>query len=401
MLVNASHCHGIVRGDTDELTIEAIKSAAENLVPVRVGVGVGHEDRVGENRRLLMKDGREIDVRHAYSMPPDAEVAGVGPIDPEIGVLRIDRLSGNPLAVVFNYACHPIQGVPSGANTADITGIASTVIEDNLGEETMAFFLQGCGGDINPVFYKHVDQPRDAVTLGNLLALSTLKAARSIETRLDKRLVWINETLELPRADLAEKIIEQEQYQLELARSLRGTTLSMKTFLPLVVKYRLSDQHPAYYSHRYLQEDKLGRNELAVLDARNRRDIEAYIKNIETMEQLTRVNTNLRLLRMHQEQNMEAPKRTVTVELIGCRISDFVLTSFPGELTVQIGLNLKAKSSHQNTFIAGYTNGYIYYAPTSKQLENVGGAQEDSDCILAPHWQAIYEQKALEILGRL
>ena len=149
------------------------------------------------------------------------------------------------------------------------------------------------------------------------------------------------------------------------------------------------------------QEDKLGRNELAVLDARNRRDIEAYIKNIETMEQLTRVNTNLRLLRMHQEQNMEAPKRTVTVELIGCRISDFVLTSFPGELTVQIGLNLKAKSSHQNTFIAGYTNGYIYYAPTSKQLENVGGAQEDSDCILAPHWQALYEQKALEILGRL
>ena len=401
VLVNASHCHGIVRGDTDELTIEAIKSAAENLVPVRVGVGVGHEDRVGENRRLLMKDGREIDVRHAYSMPPDAEVAGVGPIDPEIGVLRIDRLSGNPLAVVFNYACHPIQGVPSGANTADITGIASTVIEDNLGEETMAFFLQGCGGDINPVFYKHVDQPRDAVTLGNLLALSTLKAARSIETRLDKRLVWINETLELPRADLAEKIIEQEQYQLELARSLCGTTLSMKTFLPLVVKYRLSDQHPAYYSHRYLQEDKLGRNELAVLDARNRRDIEAYIKNIETMEQLTRVNTNLRLLRMHQEQNMEAPKRTVTVELIGCRISDFVLTSFPGELTVQIGLNLKAKSSHQNTFIAGYTNGYIYYAPTSKQLENVGGAQEDSDCILAPHWQALYEQKALEILGRL
>ena len=265
----------------------------------------------------------------------------------------------------------------------------------------MAFFLQGCGGDINPVFYKHVDQPRAAVTLGNLLALSTLKAARSIETRLDKRLVWINETLELPRADLAEKIIEQEQYQLELARSLRGTTLSMKTFLPLVVKYRLSDQHPAYYSHRYLQEDKLGRNELAVLDARNRRDIEAYIKNIETMEQLTRVNTNLRLLRMHQEQNMEAPKRTVTVELIGCRISDFVLTSFPGELTVQIGLNLKAKSSHQNTFIAGYTNGYIYYAPTSKQLENVGGAQEDSDCILAPHWQALYEQKALEILGRL
>jgi hypothetical protein len=401
VLVNASHCHGVVRGDTDKLTIQAIKEAAGDLQPVRIGVGIGHEDRVGENRRLLMKDGREIDVRHAYSMPPDAEVAGVGPIDPQIGVLRLDRLSGQPLAVIYNFACHPIQGVPSGANTADITGLASTVIEDNLGNGAMAFFLQGCGGDINPVFYKHVDQPRDAVALGNLLALSTLKAVRGIETKPDNRLKWINESLELPRADLAEKIIQQEQQQLDLATSLRGTTLSMKTFLPLVVKYRLSEKYPAYYSHRYLHEEKLGRKELAVLDARNRRDIEAYIDNVETMENLTRVNTNLRLLRMHQKQNLDAPKRTISVELIGCRIGDFVLTSFPGELTVQIGLNLKAKSSHQNTFIAGYTNGYIYYAPTTKQLANVGGAQEDSDCILAPHWQEVYERKALDILDQL
>ncbi|MCH1439504.1 MAG: hypothetical protein L7W43_07605, partial [Rubripirellula sp.] len=135
VLVNASHCHGVVRGDTDKLTIKAIKDAMDNLVPVRIGVGLGHEDRVGENRRLLMKNGREIDVRHAYSMPPDLEVAEVGPIDPQIGVLRLDRLSGKPLAVIYNYACHPIQGVPSGANTADITGLASTVIEENLGSE--------------------------------------------------------------------------------------------------------------------------------------------------------------------------------------------------------------------------------------------------------------------------
>ncbi|MDE0862728.1 MAG: hypothetical protein OSA98_03005 [Rubripirellula sp.] len=401
ILVNASHCHGVVRGDIDMLTIDAIKAAASELVPVRIGVGHGHEDRVGENRRLLMKDDREIDVRHAYSMPPDKDVVGVGPIDPEIGVLRLDRMSGTPLAVIYNFACHPIQGVPSGANTADITGLASTVIEDNLGGGAMALFLQGCGGDINPVFYKHVDQPRDAVSLGNLLALSTLKAVRAVETKQDDRFQWIHETLELPRADLASKIIDQEQEQLRLAQSLRGTTLSLKTFLPLVVKYRLSDQYPAYYSHRYLHEEALGRKELSVMDARNRQDIKSYIQNIETMEKLTRVNTNLRLLKMHQKQNLEAPKRTVDVELIGCRIGDFVLTSFPGELTVQIGLNLKGKSPHQHTFIAGYTNGYIYYAPTTEQLANVGGAQEDSDCILAPHWQAIYEQRAVEILEKL
>ena len=36
--------------------------------------GSGHEDRVSENRRLKLKNGKELDVRHAYSLPADADV---------------------------------------------------------------------------------------------------------------------------------------------------------------------------------------------------------------------------------------------------------------------------------------------------------------------------------------
>ena len=105
-------------------------------------------------------------------MPPDDEVVGVGPIDPQIGVLRLDRTDGQPLAVVYNFACHPIMGVPSGGNTADLVGFASRVIEDNLGDGTVALFVQGCGGDINPAGYKDVHRPRHAEPLGNVLGLS-------------------------------------------------------------------------------------------------------------------------------------------------------------------------------------------------------------------------------------
>ena len=70
VVVNASHCHGVVRADTDSLAVQAVKDAASNLVPVKAGAGVGHEDRISENRRLKLKDGSEVDVRHAYSMPP-------------------------------------------------------------------------------------------------------------------------------------------------------------------------------------------------------------------------------------------------------------------------------------------------------------------------------------------
>ncbi len=401
VLVNASHCHGVVCSDVDERTVQAVKLASQNMVPVHVGAGRGHEDRIMENRRLKLKNGKEVDVRHAYSMPADEDVAEVGPIDPEIGILRLDRTDGRTLAVVYNFACHPIQGVPNKGNTADVTGFASQVIEDNLSDGTIALFVQGCGGDINPVNYKDVDHPRSAEPLGNMLGLSTLKALRKISSKDDGRLQFINETLTLPRADLAERIALQEAEQLKLLQSLTGTSLSLKTFLPLAVKYKLSDDFPSYYSHLYLHEKKLGRDDLSKHDAENRRNLQQYIANIQTMEQLTRTQTNLALLKKHQAQNLAAGKRTIDVEVLGLRVGDFALITFPGELTVRIGLNIKKRSPHKTTFVAGYTNGYIYYSPTAEQLLNIGGAQEDSDCILAPEWQALFESKAAELLKKL
>lgn len=401
VLVNASHCHGVVRADVADRTVQAVKAATQTMVPVRIGAGSGHEDRIMENRRLKLKTGREVDVRHAYALPPDEEVAEVGPVDPQIGILRLDREDGRTLAVVYNFACHPIQGVPSGGNTADITGFASKVIEENLGEGAMALFLQGCGGDINPVFYKDVDHPRSAEPLGHMLGLSTLRAARDIECRKDERFIVLNKTIPLPRGDRTDRILALEAEQRRLLQSLKGTSLNLKTFVPLFVKYNVSGEFPSYSSHRYLHDEARGRDDLSRLDTENRRNMRQYIDNVHVMEELTRLQTNLALLRKHQASLEASGKRTVDVELLGLRIGDFVLVTFPGELTVRIGLNIKQRSPHEHTFVAGYTNGYIYYAPTAEQLLNVGGAQEDSDCILAPEWQELFEGTAADMLKKL
>lgn len=401
VIVNASHCHGIVCTDVAERTVEAVRQAHARLTPVRAGAGTGQENRIMENRRLKLKDGREADVRHAYSMPTDADVAAVGPIDPEIGILRLDRAdTGQPLALVYNFAVHPIQGVPNGGNTADLTGFSSRVIEDNLGGDAVALFVQGCGGDINPITYKEVDRPRDAETLGNLLGLSTLKAARGIATAPQAPLAVANETLTLPRRDLAPRIAALEAEVDRRLESLKGTTLNLKTFLPLIVKYSLDPDHPAYYSHRYLQDQLIERGDWEKLDADNRRNLEAYLANIRTMEELTRLQVNLALLEKHQKRNAAAGP-TIDVEVAALRVGDFRLVTFPGELTVPIGLNIKQASPHELTFVAGYTNGYIYYSPTAEQLKNPGYAQEDCDCLLAPEWQALFEARAAELLKRL
>ncbi|MFO0840835.1 MAG: hypothetical protein U0797_00350 [Gemmataceae bacterium] len=401
VMVNASHCHGVVCPDVDDRTVEAVRQAARNMVPVRVGVGVGHEDRVSENRRLKLKSGKEVDVRHAYSMPADEEVAEVGPIDPEVGVLRLDREDGRTLAVVYNFACHPIMGVPNGGNTADMTGFASRVIENNLGEGTIALFVQGCGGDINPVGYKDIHRPRDAEPLGNLLGLSVLRAVRKVRCVDGGTLRVLNESLELPRADLTGRIDSLLKEQGRLLQSLQGTTLNLRSFLELAGKNAASAEFPSYYSHRYLHEKKAGRADLSRLDRENRDNVKAYVQNIRTMEELTRLQTNLALLRKHQERNRLAGMKPLKVEMVGLRIGDFVLITFPGELTVEIGLNIKKSAPGKHTFVAGYTNGYIYYTPTARQLQNVGGAQEDSDCLLAPEWEKLFLGRVSQMLKKL
>jgi hypothetical protein len=401
VLIGASHCHGVVCADVQERTMQAVLAAWRSMVPVRIGACTGREDRIMENRRLRLRNGETADVRHAYSLPPDQEVVATGPVDPEIGILRLDRLDGQTLAVVYNFACHPIQGAPSGGNTADLAGRACRVLEDSLDSGTVALFLQGCAGDINPVFYKDVDHPRDAETLGNRLGLSTLRAVKQVTREDDGRLAVVNRSLELPRADLAPRIDSMLARQTRLLESLKGTSLNLMTFLSLLVRYSLSPDFPSYYSHRYLHDSMTGREDLCRLDAENRRCIEAYRENVHIMEDLTRVQVNLGLLRMHHAQNAAAGMSTIGVEVLGLRIGDFVLVTFPGELSVQIGLDIKARSPHRCTFVAGCVNGYIYYAPTAQQLTNPGGAQEDCDCLLAPQWQALFEEEALEVLRRL
>ncbi len=402
VLINASHCHSVVRGDTDALTVQAVKAAFRAMVPVKVGAGSGYEARISENRRLKMKDGSEVDMRRAYSMPRDEDVAGVGPIDPQIGLLRLDRDDGKPLAVLYNFACHPIMNPPSTGNSADFPGFASKVIEEGLGEGAIALFVQGCGGDINPVRYKDVQHPPSAEPLGTMLGLSVLRALKQIETRSSEELKIVNEVFALPRGtDLERRIVAIQTEQSKLLAALKPTDINFKTFLPLFVQQKMSPEFPSFYSQGYLHEKALGRENLTKLDDANHKSVDAYLENIQILERLTRLNVNLALLKQHLAQNQAAGKPTLDVEISGVRIGDFRLVTFPGELTVEIGLNIKRRAPAPFTFVAGYCNGYIYYLPTKKQRGNTGYAQEDCDCLVAPEWQELFEAKAEEILKAL
>ncbi len=404
VLVNASHTHPPGRMLCDdrqqiERTFDAVRRAAANLTPVTFGAGAGHEDRLTMNRTLRLKNGRHWTIRHANPCPPDDLVAGVGPLDPQIGILRFDRLDGTPLAVVYNFASHLLFGDLQGRITADFPGVASKRIEQALGHGATAFFLQGAAGDVIDVYFKNFNRIRDIEPLGQTLAQDVLDALKDIPTA-GAALAVASETIHLPRrTDIPQRIAELEQRQHELLEALRYTTLNFKTFLPLHLKHLLDPHHPGDYLHAYLQAEKIGDPKPPLMDDFNRKQVEKYLRNIHAMEELVRIRENIDTLKKHQGLNAESGQSTIPAEIQGIRIGDCILIASPLEVLTEVSLNIKNASPCPHTFLVPFSNGYLHYGPPADYYDK--GGYEATECLIAPQWQELFETTVQRIIRRL
>lgn len=123
----------------------AILEAADAMRPARIGVGHAEID-IAHNRRVI-RDGK------CYMRWRNAERVPTSPVDKEAGVIRIDGLSGEPIAALVHYACHPvILGPDSMGYSADWPGEMRRLVKAATGAECL--FLQGACGDINPYLDK-------------------------------------------------------------------------------------------------------------------------------------------------------------------------------------------------------------------------------------------------------
>lgn len=170
------------RWETDAL--EKIASAVEkccgDLTTARIGSGSG-ETYIGHNRRQVQPDGKvKMLWRNTTKVP-------TSPVDPRVGVIRIDGGDGDPLAILVNHACHPVVMGPDNLRySADFPGAMARVVAESFDGNPVCFFLQGGAGDINPYFDKtplREEGVRRMKEAGEELGRTTVRVGRSITAR--------------------------------------------------------------------------------------------------------------------------------------------------------------------------------------------------------------------------
>ncbi len=402
--VNASHTHPagqMLCDDAEQLrrVAAACDTALRQLQPARIGFGTASLPPVAVNRNLQLKNGCDRAVRHTNPTPADAEVEAVRPVDREIGLIRVDRADGTPLALVYNFGCHPLFGDARGSLTANFPGHVSAALE-RLHSGATAFFLQGCAGDVIDRGFKDFSRPRDVATPAKLIALEIAQAVPAIATVPEAEIRCALAALRLPRrTDVPEKVAALRIRQQELLAELHYCPLNFKNFLQLLLRYRLEPEYPLTDAFQYLQAEADGDDGWREMDRLNRTSLDKYRRNIAAMEELTQIQDDIMTLEKHQRLNAASGESFIAAEAQAIRVNGAAIVTSGAELLTQIGLNVKASSPFAPTLVAGYTNGYLHYGVPASLYR--GGGYEATECLLAPEWQTCFESAVAALLQQL
>ena len=282
---------------------ESILTAHKSMKEVKLGAIKGEIPEIVYNRRTKRTDGS---VAMTFRLPPADPELIFGPIDPEVGILRVEDMSGALVGAIVNFACHPVSGTTDREKfysiSADYPGYTTRVIEQMEGG--ICLFALGTAGNMNPV-------------------------------RTGRR----NPRLQIGKA-LGGEVLRRIQF---VSTSGEVTLKSLKKPVTIPIKKNLSPD-------RIIDTDKT--------------------------------------------------KRTLTTEIQVLRIGDIYVLGLPGEVLVEIGLDIKKRAGIRNLFIISLSNdacGYICHRQAYKE----GGYEPGDETNLAEGAGEIIIKEALNIIEQI
>jgi hypothetical protein len=128
----------------EQSIVNGIEEARKKLEPAKIGAGWGFS-QANINRRAHDADGKG-----SIGLNPDA------PVDRRIGLMRIEKQDGSPLALLANY---PIHGTVLGGEfvqiSGDVAGVVSEYVEQKVGAPLV--FINGAAGNLAPIYSVYPD----------------------------------------------------------------------------------------------------------------------------------------------------------------------------------------------------------------------------------------------------
>ncbi len=237
ILLNCTHTHvASCFGIEDEFTndidreydsyvmkkiVNACKFAMADLKPARMGVAKSKAEKIGFNRRYLMKDGSTKTNPGVNN--PDI-IKSIGLLDETLNVIRFERECGDNI-VVANYGNHP-DVIGGNLVSADWPGFTRRILEKAI-DNTKCIFFNGAQGDINHVNVKPVGgdlngmfNDFDDVTrgyaharhMGNVVAGAIMSVYEKVEFIPCDEVKFVEEIIAVPSNMPKPEDMEQAKY---------------------------------------------------------------------------------------------------------------------------------------------------------------------------------------------
>ena len=282
--------------------VQAVEEAFASRRPRRLRSGLAPCDGIAINRRT--EDGL--------------------PVDPYTGVMLVEEEDGRPAAIAVIYACHTtVLGPDTLSITQDFPFYTIARLQQMLGSDVEAMYFNGAQGDLS------IGHKSDLSAVGVIDSFRTFATAQRLGERLaDAALRGLGELGGVDPVIAVESV------------SMR---LPLKSYHPLAEMTEAKRIAVAALDGADVQEGPPGlRLKQAALFAR----IEEYYASL-------------------YEESQKAEPKVLPLEFTAIGLGDTVLLSLPGEVFVQIALNIRSASPFAKTMFLGLTNDYAGYIPTA------------------------------------
>jgi len=292
---------------------DALTMAYKNRVDAKLGFGNQNEYSVAFNRRYYMKDGSLR--TNPGILNPNVDRAA-SPIDPEVGVLRVDDADGNPIGALVNFAVHA-DCVTGTKYCSDYIGELSRTLKKIYGEKFGVVFMNGCCGDIN-----HYD----------VLGGTNLPAGK---------------------------------HHLRMGKILAGDALAIieRTLTSGEVKLKVGENSFKGTRRRPTQENFDWAEKVLASENPSNTD-KSYANAYISMRDNPLSDPTVVLQAAHFE--FTEPMKNGVIP------GDVAICSMPGEIFVEIGLDLKAQSPCAHTMVCELANECYGYISTARGIEEGG-----------------------------